>query len=71
MTVAIDQAGPPPRRPRFGGGFRLKLFAYALVAPVVLLIVGLVAYPFLFAIWVSFTDQVIGSVGKFIGFRNF
>ena len=32
---------------------------------------GLVAYPFLFAIWVSFTDQVIGSVGRFIGFDNF
>ena len=39
--------------------------------PVVLLILLLVAYPFLFAIWVSFTDQVIGSVGKFIGFNNF
>lgn len=50
---------------------RIRLFAYALVAPVVLLIVGLVAYPFGFAIWVSFTDQVIGSVGQFIGFANF
>lgn len=59
----------PPRR--FGGGLRLRLFAYGLVLPVVLLILGLVAYPFLFAIWVSFTDQVIGSVGKFIGFDNF
>src|SRR5262245_50657489 len=51
--------------------FRLNLFAYLLVLPVVVLILGLVAYPFLFAIWVSFTDQVIGSVGNFIGFRNF
>ena len=54
MTVSTQA---PPRR-RFGGGFKLKLFAYALVAPVVLLILGLVAYPFLFAIWVSFTDMV-------------
>jgi multiple sugar transport system permease protein len=50
---------------------RLNLFAYALVLPVILLISGLVAYPFFFAIWVSFTDQVIGNVGKFIGFANF
>lgn len=71
MTAAIDKEPGPPSRPRFGGGFRIKLFAYALVAPVVLLIIGLVAYPFFFAIWVSFTDQVIGSVGNFIGFKNF
>ncbi|MDC9822714.1 sugar ABC transporter permease [Devosia sp. ZB163] len=66
MTV---ETGPVRRR--FGGGFRLKLFAYALVAPVVLLILGLVAYPFLFAIWVSFTDMVVGSTGQFVGFKNF
>ena len=67
MTVSTQA---PPRR-RFGSGFKLKLFAYALVAPVVLLILGLVAYPFLFAIWVSFTDMVIGSAGNFVGFKNF
>jgi ABC-type sugar transport system permease subunit len=50
---------------------RLKLFAYLLVLPVTLLILALVAYPFLFAIWVSFTDMVVGSVGNFIGFKNF
>jgi multiple sugar transport system permease protein len=50
---------------------RLSLFAYALVAPVVLLILALVAYPFLYAIYVSFTDQVVGNVGKWIGLANF
>lgn len=68
MTTVTTQS-PAPRR--FGGGLKLKLFAYALVAPVVLLILGLVAYPFLFAIWVSFTDMVVGSAGQFIGFKNF
>ena len=58
-----------PARPR--GISRLTMFAYLLVAPVVLLIVGLVGYPFVFAIWISFTDQVIGNVGKWIGFANF
>ena len=70
MTTALETASPPPRR-RFSGRVRMRLFAYALVAPTVLLILGLVAYPFLFAVWVSFTDQVIGNVGSFIGFRNF
>ena len=39
--------------------------------PVLALILGLVAYPFLFAIWVSFTDRVIGGGGSFIGLDNF
>ncbi|MDF2797278.1 MAG: ABC-type maltose/maltodextrin transport system, permease component [Devosia sp.] len=50
---------------------RTHLFAYALVVPVLLLIIGLIAYPFGFAIWVSFTDRVIGSVGNFVGLANF
>ena len=37
----------------------------------VLLIVGLVAYPFFYAICISFTDRVIGNAGKWIGFANF
>ncbi len=39
--------------------------------PVVLLLVGLVAYPFLYAIFVSFTDRVVGNAGEWIGFDNF
>ena len=62
---------PALARPRLRGISRLTMFAYVLVAPVVLLIVGLVGYPFFFAIWISFTDQVIGNVGKWIGFANF
>ena len=71
MALATDALPNARRRARLRGGARLKFFAYALVAPVILLILGLVAYPFLFAIYVAFTDQVIGSVGKFIGFKNF
>jgi ABC-type sugar transport system permease subunit len=69
MSLAADNI--PARRPLLSGNVRVKLFAYLLVAPVILLICGLVAYPFLFAIWVSFTDMVVGSVGNFVGFRNF
>jgi len=35
------------------------------------LVLGLVAYPFLFSIWISFTDRVIGGGGNFIGLDNF
>jgi multiple sugar transport system permease protein len=71
MSLASDRQHGTARRPRLSAGVRQRLFAYCLVAPVVLLILALVAYPFVFAIYVSFTDQVIGSVGKFIGFDNF
>lgn len=67
----MNRSAADVRRSTFLGLDRLALFAYALVLPVVLLIVGLVAYPFLYAIYVSFTDRVIGSVGKWVGFDNF
>lgn len=70
MSVAADTIPDKPRR-WLSGNARVKLFAYLLVAPAILLICGLVAYPFLFAIWVSFTDMVVGSVGNFVGFKNF
>jgi len=50
---------------------RLSAFAYVLVAPAALLLVGLVGYPFLYAIYISFTDAVVGNAGKWIGFANF
>ena len=50
---------------------RLSAFAYLLVAPVLLLLVGLVGYPFLYAIYISFTDAVVGNAGHWIGFGNF
>jgi ABC-type sugar transport system permease subunit len=70
MSLAADNI-PAARRPFLSGNARVKLFAYLLVAPAILLICGLVAYPFFFAIWVSFTDMVVGSVGQFVGFKNF
>lgn len=50
---------------------RQKLFAYALVAPVLTLILGLVAYPFFYAIYVAFTSRVVGNPGEWVGFANF
>ncbi len=56
---------------RFSVAFQKTIFAYALVLPAVVVIVGLVAYPFVFAIYVSFTDRLVGTPGKWIGFGNF
>ena len=42
-----------------------------LLAPTVLLLVGLVLYPFFYAIWLAFTDKAVGSPGTFVGFKNF
>jgi len=48
-----------------------NIFAYALVLPALVVIVGLVAYPFFFPVYVSFTDRLIGTPGEWIGFDNF
>ena len=50
---------------------RDSMLGYLLVAPVVICLAALVIYPFFFAIWISFTDRVIGRTGTFIGFANY
>jgi len=42
-----------------------------LLAPTVLILVGLVLYPFFYAIWLAFSDKTVGSPGQFVGLRNF
>lgn len=48
-----------------------RRLGYLLVAPIVVCLLLLVVYPFLFAIWISFTDRMIGRPGRFVGFANF
>ena len=50
---------------------RANAFPYILVAPVVILIVGLVAYPFAYAIYVAFTNRMVGNDGVWVGLANF
>jgi multiple sugar transport system permease protein len=47
------------------------ILGYLLVAPLVICILLLVVYPFIFAIYISFTDRVVGSEGEFIGLANY
>jgi ABC-type sugar transport system permease subunit len=39
--------------------------------PTVLLLVGLVLYPFVYAIWLGFTDKAVGETGSFVGLKNY
>jgi multiple sugar transport system permease protein len=44
---------------------------YAFIFPALLVILCLVAYPFMMAIHLSLTDAWVGSEGKFVGLRNY
>jgi multiple sugar transport system permease protein len=52
-------------------GQRNSLLGYLLVAPVLVCLLLLVVYPFLFAIWISFTDRTVGAEGRLIGLANY
>jgi len=47
------------------------IMGYLLVAPIVICLLILVVYPFVFAIWISFTDRMIGQPGNFVGLQNY
>jgi ABC-type sugar transport system permease subunit len=50
---------------------RQALWGYLLVLPVCLVLLGLVAYPFFYAIYISFTNRVVGNAGEWVGLDNF
>ena len=47
------------------------VFGYGLIAPALILLVCLVAYPFGMAIYFSLSDYWVGSPGRFIGLQNY
>lgn len=62
----------PRSRPRAGALERRdSRLGYLLVAPIVICLLVLVVYPFLFAIWISFTDRMVGRPGQFVGLANY
>jgi len=68
-AVALPVPAKPTRWPSVRT--RESLEGMGLLAPTVLLLIGLVLYPFFYAIWLAFSDKVVGSPGKFVGLRNF
>jgi ABC-type sugar transport system permease subunit len=48
-----------------------SILGYFLVAPLMVCLLLLIVYPIIFAIYISFTDRVVGSEGQFVGFENY
>jgi multiple sugar transport system permease protein len=70
--ASVAEAKWLPQKTR--GSRRIKsesLTGYALISPAVFLMLLLLAYPFVLAVYISLTDRVLGEPGKFIWFRNF
>jgi multiple sugar transport system permease protein len=71
----VSVAQPSHRRPlyaRIGQVLgRDWAVAYVFVLPSILLLVGLVAYPFINAVYLSFTNTVSMQTGPFVGLRNY
>lgn len=73
MTVPAKALEPAARSP---AGVRRRRRAearlgYAMAAPAVLLLTLLIAYPFLMSLYMSLTDQHVGTPGRFVGLANF
>jgi ABC-type sugar transport system permease subunit len=71
MAIATGAPETGLRRSRLSFAGRQALWGYLLVLPAIALVLGLVAYPFFFAIYISFTDRIVGNPGDWIGFDNF
>lgn len=67
----VDSTIEVRRSSRFSLRTSEGILGYLLVAPLVICILLLVVYPFVFAIYISFTDRVVGSEGEFIGLANY
>lgn len=50
---------------------RTEMFAYCLIAPVILYLLVFMLIPFIWAAWTSLTSKSIGSNADFVGFSNF
>ena len=68
-SISKTRAQQEPRRGALSR--RDARLGYLMVAPVTICLLLLVVYPFLFAIWISFTDRMIGAPGRFVGLANY
>jgi multiple sugar transport system permease protein len=73
--TGIDVALPRPAALQPLSPFRAleneRLLAAVLLAPTILLLGLFIAYPFVMGVWLSLTDATVGSIGEFVGLRNF
>ncbi len=71
MTAGPATANPTGFRRRLTFSQRQALWGYLLVLPAIALLILLVAYPFLYAIFISFTSRIVGDAGEWVGLDNF
>ncbi len=69
--MAVQSAPLSQRRSFMTMARREALGGYLMVVPICLLLLGLVAYPFVYAIYISFTSRIVGDAGHFVGFDNY
>ncbi|MDD3339353.1 MAG: sugar ABC transporter permease [Lachnospiraceae bacterium] len=50
---------------------RDRRFGFVLIIPIIIVIFGVMGYPFLRAVYLSFTDKVVGSQESFAGLKNY
>jgi multiple sugar transport system permease protein len=68
LVGAPVAAGPRPMSLTLRREARL---AYTILTPTLLVIVGLVAYPFVAAIYLSLQNKMVGAPGRFVGVENY
>src|SRR5437899_4097226 len=76
MAVRADDIPVPRGRPRLAGRVREwldqeSILGPVFVSPALILLVLLVAYPFVMALYFAMSNAFIGRPSEFIGFRNF
>jgi ABC-type sugar transport system permease subunit len=71
MAVIAARRPTEQKRSRLTFAQRQALWGYLLVLPACLILIGLVAYPFFYAIFISFTSRVVGDPGEWVWFDNF
>jgi multiple sugar transport system permease protein len=75
LTRVPAAAGAPVARGRAPARRRARsrdaTTALLFLLPLFLLVVGLILYPFGRAIWLSFTDKLVGYPERFVGLRNY
>ncbi|WP_324718008.1 sugar ABC transporter permease [Carboxydochorda subterranea] len=59
------------RQERLGASRWAGLPGLVFVLPAVLVVLGVVGYPFVEGIWLSLTNRTVASEGHFIGFKNY
>lgn len=69
---ATDEGRPPKKRKTFGQLLdNDNVLGLILITPLAAVILGLITYPLLSAIWLSMNDKMVGFIPKFVGLRNY